>query len=290
MSQGPPPQFAPPPWQPSGWQPIPAYAPLAATQFSATAAYSRGWDLFKRNYGAALGVTFIAQVIIMAVSIIPVVGGIASIFAAPLSTAAILHLARLERHEPTSVDMIFKAFGPKYWNVLIAQFLVGLANVALALPVAGVIIAIVLVVNRAGSIAISAGMVGAAISIAIGLVAMAIIARIQFVPLLMLEAPHGSLDIGRAFRMSWSHTRMFILPLVLLMLLMAATSVLSVLVLIIGVILIAMPLIACIQAATYNMLFVTINSRCQTCGYDLQGAAGLVCPECGTPISPVPAA
>ena len=55
-------------------------------------------------------------------------------------------------------------------------------------------------------------------------------------------------------------------------------------------VLIAMPLIACIQAATYNMLFVTTNSRCQTCGYDLQGAAGLVCPECGTPISPVPAA
>lgn len=287
MSQGTPPQIAPPPWQASGWQPVSPYAPLAATEFTAGAAFARGWDLFKRNYGAALGATFIAQAIIMAVSIIPIIGGIASIFAAPLSTAAILHLARLDRHEPTSFDMMFKVFGPRYWNVLIAQFLVGLTNVVVVLPIGAVVVVIVLIANRAGGVAVAAGTVGAIIALAIGLVGMALIGRIQFVPLLLLDAPHGSLDIGGAFRMSWNYTRLFILPLVLLMLLLAATSIASLLVLIIGVLLIAMPLIACVQAAAYNMLFGVTSSRCRACGYDLEGTAGPVCPECGSQVSAV---
>lgn len=280
MSQFPPTIPAPVVWQP------PRYEPGRPADFAATEAFSRGWKTLTEHYGSVLGGTMMNLGIQMAVALVPFIGGIASYFVTPLDVGTRLHLARLDRGEPSNATRAFEAFGSRYGPLLGAQLIINIgATLAMIPAILALVLGVVGIANGRGGV-LAAGIAGVVIGVAMLLGAMLVYARVQFAPILLFDAPEGTCDFSHGFRLSWQRTRPYAWRLLGLAIVCTIVTLASILLLGIGLFLVGIPLAYAVSAGAYNLIFPnTVTGLCVKCGYDLRGTPGQPCPECGTAAS-----
>lgn len=276
MSQNPP----MPPSMPAYVPPTP-FNPGVCGEFRATERFSVAWKFLWANWGLIAGAVLLAWVIQLVVSVIPFIGGIAGLFLAPLMTAASYQAVLAFRGQPAKAGDIFQVFGPKYWQVFVVTLLY---NLGVAVAVIPMVVGIVLFAAGASQ----GGPVGAAlIAIGIGAFLLAMVgmlyvqARLMHAPLLIYDAPAGSLDMIESLKMSWNRTGPFAWSLLGFLLLMALVAMGSILLLGVGLLLIGIPFAMACTAVAYCTLFPQASPLCPKCGYDLSRIGGPRCPECG---------
>ncbi len=261
--------------------PPPRFNPGVCGEFQAMERFSVAWAFLWANWGLITGAALLAWVIQLVVSFIPFVGGIAGLFLAPLMTAAGYQAVLAFRGQPAKAGDIFQVFGPKYWQVFVVTLLYNLSFMVAVVPV---VIGIVLF----GVGASQGGAVGAAliaIGLAVCLVAIVgmlyIQARLMHAPLLIYDAPAGTLDMIESLKMSWARSGPFTWSIVGFLLLMALVATGSILLLGVGLFLVGIPFAISCTAVAYCTLFPQASPLCPKCGYDLSRIGGPRCPECG---------
>lgn len=275
-----------PPEPPAASSMPPEFQPAPCGYFGAVEAFGLGWRTLWSNYGVILGSALLAVLAQFIGSMVPMIGFLAGIALAPLSTAAAYQVVRVLKGERPGVGDIFQVFGPRYLGLVVINFLVGLIMLVGVVP-AGLSIVMVALAASSGETAlvVVAVAVGSVVAIGAMLVGTYLYMRASFAGLLYMEAPVGSLDMIKAIGVSWNQTRGHGMSLLGMSLLVWLLSVGSVLLLIVGVFLIGVPLAVSVMGAAYVMLFhagrTIAAGCCVRCGYDRRGQVGGRCPECG---------
>ncbi|MCE7974401.1 MAG: hypothetical protein DYG92_08805 [Leptolyngbya sp. PLA1] len=261
--------------------PPPKFNPGVCGEFRATERFAVAWSFLWANWGLITGAVLLAWVIQLVVSFIPFIGGIAGLFLAPLMTAAGYQAVLTFRGQPAKAGDIFQVFGPKYWQVFVVTLLYNLCFMVAVVPllVGGVLFAIG--ASQGGAVGAAMIALGCAVFLVSMIGMMYIQARLMHAPLLIYDAPAGSLDMIECLKMSWGRTGPFAWSLVGFLLLMALVAMGSILLLGIGLLLVGIPFAVACTAVAYCTLFPQSSPLCPKCGYDLSRIGGPRCPECG---------
>lgn len=183
-------------------------------QTSAGSIIGRSFSLWKSNLGIAVGTIFVALAIGSMAGLIPILGWLATFFLQPHLIAGASRVLLLRfRGEPAPFEEMFSTFKTHYWRYVMAA----LVQLAMLIPV--IVIAVVGSLTTVlgagmanqgefGSAEGAAGPLGALGFILIGvlvIVAMVLIIRITFMPLLIADK---GVSVGDAFKLSWKATGM----------------------------------------------------------------------------------
>lgn len=261
----------------------PRYEPGMCAGFEAGAVFGLGWRTLWSAWPQIAGAVLLAWVVQLVVSFVPFVGGIASLFVAPLMAAAQFQAVKVIRGDRTEVGEIFRIFGPNYWPIFLVVLLTNLSMIVAVIPgVIGVVLFAV-GVNAGGfggTLATGAGVVMLVLGMLVGLY---VYGRLMFSVFLMFDAPPGSLEFIDAMKLSWARSTPFAWSILGLLILSSLALVASVLLLGVGLLLVGVPLQAALMAAAYHTLLPRTGGRaCTRCGYDLSHLPLGPCPECGT--------
>lgn len=98
--------------------------------------FDRARKLFSENMGLLLGAMVVSYGIQIGVQLIPLLGYLAPIFlSGPLTGGLILVNLKRLRGQPAEVGGVFAGFGPRYWQLVLVQFIQSLIVIAVILPV-----------------------------------------------------------------------------------------------------------------------------------------------------------
>lgn len=252
--------------------------------------FSMAWDLtvelFKAHWALLLGVSALAYFILFLASLLPFVGAFAGVFLAPLTPGVVWVGVRAFRGERAEFGDMFAGFRT-YWP----QVAIGLlTTLILYLPMVAVIVGIVVLVGILRGQLGTAGTI--ALAVVLGLPALLMLIalwwRLAFAGLLYMEMPPRDRGIFDALGKSWRGMRDAGWEPIWFLMVVSFVSVLTVLLLGVGLILVGLPLMLAAATVTYASVFGVPNdgSRCKVCGYQVKGLASPVCPECGEPLGP----
>lgn len=262
---------ADPPREPS--RPLPAYS------FSNT--WSEGWRAFTSNWGALTGAICLTTIVYIIVAFIPLIGGIAAIFIAPVLDSAAYLAVRAVRGQPVSIDRLIEQLKGRYWWVMLMRMLIGFAIGLAMVPVMIAAVIVVLVTLNAGWGLMLACLTPVFIAYFI-LIAYSY-GRMALAVALIFDAPPGKVNCIDAIVQSWKLTRdqAWSLCAVYLIGMMAVTG--SLLLLIVGYFLIGIPLFFAVTGAAAALIIGDTNQRvCPGCSYAITGLKSDRCPECGS--------
>lgn len=114
------PASPPPGTGPSLSAPAPARTPRSLEAGAGVSWWSEAWRIFTAAPGTWLAITILFVVIMIALNLIPVVGGLASQILGPVFTAgALLGCHALARGEPMTIGHLFDAFKAPYFTPLL---------------------------------------------------------------------------------------------------------------------------------------------------------------------------
>jgi len=255
---------------------------------------SEGWRLMWSDWPGIAGPWVVYCLIVLAGGFVPLVGGLAGIFTAPLAVAA-GHLAvRRWRGEPTRLAEMFD-LKEKYWPLVGQQLVVALTVSLAFIPVILAIAAAVIieVTSRRGG-----GGAGGPATVSIVLVSVSgvvslflyayVFARLSFSGLIYLDAPPGRMQVFEAMSASWRASAAPASTLFGLVIVQSLVLLLTALLLLVGALLIGGPFAMATSAVCFAVLVPRAGSGryCHACGYDMVHAPTGVCPECGTTMLP----
>ncbi|MBY0312855.1 MAG: hypothetical protein K2W85_12360 [Phycisphaerales bacterium] len=244
------------------------------------------WEDFRYKYGLLLATMCVALVLwlgaSMAGGLLPYLGEIlVSMFLLVQISAGVAMVAiRVARREQASFEQMFDGFR-FYVSLMLVGMIQGAIGVFIQLITAGVYW-----IARSGSgdwvavaLAIAAVLFGVVFGVFFSI-------RLGLAPLLVVDKRLPAMD---AIKLSWAWSGPLFWPMLLLSLLMFLLAIGSALLLGVGLVLLGLPLINCMQAHMYHRIVSGIDPNvCARCGYDLRGITAMRCPECGTPRLPPP--
>ena len=106
--------------------------------------FRRGWQTFTRNPGILLGTGALVWLLMMAGSSIPILGALIQIaLYGPLLGGLYVVYLRKIRGRDADVGLIFSAFGPRFFQHLMAYLVMFAANLLIFLPVIGTVLFLV---------------------------------------------------------------------------------------------------------------------------------------------------
>jgi uncharacterized membrane protein len=114
--------------------------------------FRRGWQTFTRNPGILLGTGALVWLLMMAGSSIPILGALVQIaLYGPLLGGLYVVYLRKIRGRDADVGLIFSAFGPRFFQHLMAYLAMFAANLLIFLPVIGIVLFLVFGSSMAGA-------------------------------------------------------------------------------------------------------------------------------------------
>lgn len=106
--------------------------------------FRRGWQTFTRSPGILLGTGALVWLLMMAGSSIPILGALVQIaLYGPLLGGLYVVYLRKIRGRDADVGLIFSAFGPRFFQHLMAYLVMFAANLLIFLPVIGMVLFLV---------------------------------------------------------------------------------------------------------------------------------------------------
>ncbi len=249
---------------------------------------SDGWRALSANYWPLTGACFVAFVGVLAISIVPLIGGLASVFLAPIYSSLLMMGVRSARGQRVEFSDSFACFGPKYWLLLATHLLISVASMIVLTPL--------LLPSFIGIPMLGIGIeqsnnalaVGGGVLLSIGLLLLIIAstyltARIWTAPMLYYDAPAGSLEFFDTFKLAWRRTAADHLTLFSLFLVVQLINLALALLLCVPLFMLGMPLTLCVLGVAYARLFPLADAAtaCPSCGYAISGLESPICPECG---------